>query len=71
MMDDSEAAHALAFGLVSALAAAAVAFRWFDAASWLMLFNVLFNGYPIMLQRYNRLRLEPLLKAGRPPGTLF
>ena len=30
---------------------------WLDAAGWLLLFNVLFNGYPIMLQRYNRAKL--------------
>ena len=37
--------------------------RWLDAAAWLMLFNVPLNAYPVMLQRYNRLRLDPLLKA--------
>ena len=32
---------------------AAVRGRW-DAAGWTFLFNVLANGYPAMLQRYNR-----------------
>jgi Glycosyl-4,4'-diaponeurosporenoate acyltransferase len=67
----SEAAHAWAFGAVAAATAGAAATGWLDSAAWLTLFNVLFNGYPVMLQRYNRLRLVPLLRAGRPPGTLF
>jgi hypothetical protein len=44
------------FAAVSAVAAGALWLRWFDAAAWLMLFNIFFNGYPVMLQRYNRLR---------------
>jgi hypothetical protein len=31
------------------------------AAGWLLVFNVLINIYPVMLQRYNRLRLQRLL----------
>jgi hypothetical protein len=53
----SELAHAWALGAVT--------------AAWLTLFSMLFHGYPIMLQRYYRLRREPLLKACRPPDTLF
>ena len=52
------------------LASGAIFLRWFDAAGWLMLFNVLFNGYPVMLQRYNRMRLDPLQRAGRGSATL-
>jgi len=59
--NDSEAAHALVFVIVCAIAGGAVALGWLDTALWLTAFNVLFNGYPVMLQRYNRLRLEPLL----------
>jgi hypothetical protein len=65
----AEAAHALLFVVVSAITGVALALGWFDTAAWLTLFNVLINGYPVMLQRYNRLRLEPLLKglaAARP-----
>ena len=27
---------------------------WWGAARWTLLFDVLLNGYPVMLQRYNR-----------------
>jgi len=40
----------------------ALLMRWFDAAAWLMAFNILGNGYPVMLQRYNRLRVEKLVR---------
>jgi len=35
---------------------------WFDAAAWLLAFDVLINGYPIMLQRYNRIKLQELIQ---------
>ena len=31
-----------------------------DSAVWLAVFNIVFNAYPVMLQRYNRLRLQRL-----------
>ncbi len=30
---------------------------WLDTVFWMVLFNALINGYPIMLQRYNRIKL--------------
>jgi hypothetical protein len=62
-MQSAEAAHLLAFLLVSAFAFGALLVRWVDAAVWLTLFNVLLNAYPVMLQRYNRLRLEALPRS--------
>jgi Glycosyl-4,4'-diaponeurosporenoate acyltransferase len=62
-MQFAEAAHGLLFVIVSTLAAGALTLGWFDTAVWLMLFNVLLNGYPVMLQRYNRRRLEVLLRV--------
>jgi len=50
----------LLFVIVSAFAARPMWVRLFDAAVWITLFNVLSNGCPVMLQRYNRLRLERL-----------
>ncbi len=35
-----------------------------------MLFNALFNAYPVMLQRYNRLRLVPLIEQRARRVTL-
>jgi Glycosyl-4,4'-diaponeurosporenoate acyltransferase len=54
----AEAAHAVAFAAVAAVTAGTVGVRWFDAAAWLTFFNVVLNGYPMMLQRYNRLLLR-------------
>jgi hypothetical protein len=62
LMHAAEAAHALLLFAVSAIAAGALLAGWFDAAAWLTLFNVLLNGYPVMLQRYNRLRLRSLMR---------
>ncbi len=61
-MVDAEIAHAVAFILVMVLSGASAFAGWFDTAGWLMFFNVLFNGYPVMLQRFNRLRLDRLLR---------
>ena len=60
-MQSSEAAHALVFVTVGAFVVVALVMNWLDAAVWLMLCNVLFNGYPVMLQRYNRRRLQRVL----------
>lgn len=60
-MRDAEASHAIL--LIVTLAAAiavvvsAAASRWTTAA-WILLFDVLLNGYPVMLQRYNRALLR-------------
>ncbi len=40
---------------------------WFDAVGWMLLFNVIINGYPVMLQRYNRIRLQKLITKKRRP----
>ena len=57
-MRDAEASHAIL--LIVTLAAAvvpAVEHRWTTAA-WILLFDLLLNGYPVMLQRYNRALLR-------------
>jgi hypothetical protein len=57
----AETIHVLAllgsFGLV----ACALFTGRLVSAGWLLVFNVLINIYPVMLQRYNRLRLRRLL----------
>jgi len=52
-----EAAHALAFMLVTLSAGVFWVRGMAPAAAWMMLFNLPLNVYPIMLQRYNRARL--------------
>jgi hypothetical protein len=53
-MRDAEAAHALLLLALMAVSANAAARGWWAAAAWTLLFNVFINGYPVMLQRYNR-----------------
>jgi hypothetical protein len=61
-MCKTEAGH-LAIGLIVILMAAYTAIRgWWDAAGWLLLFNIPLNIYPLLLQRYNRAKLQPLLE---------
>lgn len=57
-MKDAEAAHALVFGLMLLCSLVALVVGSSYAAFWLLFFNMIGNGYPVMLQRYNRGRLE-------------
>ncbi len=50
----AEASHALLFVATLAVVANAAVRGWWDAAAWTLVFDVLVNGYPVMLQRYNR-----------------
>lgn len=56
-MRNAEATHAVLF--VAALAAVghALARRRWATAAWILGFDIAINGYPVMLQRYNRARL--------------
>lgn len=56
-MRDAEASHAILLVLTLGIVVHAVARGWLAAAGWTLLFDVLVNGYPVMLQRYNRARL--------------
>jgi hypothetical protein len=60
-MRDTETAHLVVFLMVFLFIGYAFWTSRFDAAAWLLVFNLLFNGYPIMLQRYNRTRVRRLL----------
>lgn len=53
-MRDAEASHTILFvaTLGAALVARARGHR--SAARWMLVWNVVMNGYPVMLQRYNR-----------------
>ena len=56
-MRQAEAVHAIMLVVTLAVVVNAAVRRWWGAAGWTLLFNVLFNVYPAMLQRYNRARL--------------
>jgi hypothetical protein len=66
-MREAEASHAILFvlGLVTAFVLGG--FGWIAGAIWVVVFDVLLNGYPVMLQRYNRAllarRLDRLVAA--------
>jgi len=53
-MRDAEAGHFLLLVFTLGVVVHAVARGWWGAAGWTLLFNALVNGYPVMLQRYNR-----------------
>jgi hypothetical protein len=56
-MRDAEASHGLLFVATLATAAAARACGWRSTARWMLAWDIVLNGYPVMLQRYNRGRL--------------
>ena len=61
-MRKAETSHAAIFLVILLPIGYALIRGWLDAAIWLLFFNILFNGYPVMLQRYNRIKLEELQK---------
>ncbi len=61
-MRKAEAGHVYIFLLMLVFISYALLNGWFDAAGWMLVFNVLINGYPIMLQRYNRILLQELIQ---------
>lgn len=56
-MRDAEASHAVLFVATLGVVVHAAARGWWVAAVLTLLFDVVMNGYPGMLQRYNRARL--------------
>ena len=58
----SEASHALAFLLVGLFTLYVFWTEAPQAILWLLVFNVLLNGYPVMLQRHNRPRLQRIIR---------
>lgn len=67
-MRDAEATHAILFAVSLGVAGHAALRRWWPAARWTLASNLVMNGYPVMLQRYNRALLQrraPALTRGR------
>lgn len=56
-MRDAEASHAILFVVTLSVVAHAALRGWWLAAVLTLAFDVLMNGYPVMLQRHNRARL--------------
>ena len=62
-MQKAETGHVIIFVVMLVFIGYVLLQRWFDTVGWLLVFNVLINGYPIMLQRYNRIKLEELIQS--------
>lgn len=60
----AEATHLVVLLAVVPVIVHAVARGWWAAAGWTLLFDVLVNAYPAMLQRYNRAWLASLSSQG-------
>jgi hypothetical protein len=68
-MRKAETGHALIFVLVLLYVGYVLLKGWLDAVVWMLLFNILINGYPIMLQRYNRIKLQELIQQQNGCGV--
>lgn len=61
----AEACHGATFILVFLVALFCLAVGRFSEAVWILAFNVLLNGYPVMLQRVNRWRVQQVRASTR------
>jgi hypothetical protein len=68
-MRTAEASHAVLFVAVLPVVVHALVRGWWAAAAWTLGFDVLLNGYPVMLQRYNRARLARIGTAPAPAAV--
>jgi hypothetical protein len=55
---DPEAGHLIIFVVVLAITLWALVSGWWNAVAWLLLFNLLHNGYPVLSLRQIRGRLD-------------
>lgn len=69
-MRAAETAHLMALVIVGSLTVYSVSTGRPVAALWLTGCNLLVNAYPIMLQRYNRGRIERVMGRERSPGAI-
>src|SRR5688500_69946 len=55
---DAETGHLFILLAITGITVWALASGWWDAAGWLLLFNLLHNGYPVLSMRQLRARLN-------------
>jgi hypothetical protein len=65
-MKDAEASHFILVVTTLGIVINAAAHGWWLAAGLTLLFDVVMNGYPVMLQRYNRALLSARFPAMQP-----
>lgn len=68
-MCEAEASHAILLLATLGVAVHAAVRGWWWAAAATVLFDLLVNGYPVMLQRYNRVLLHRRFAALAPSGA--
>jgi len=64
----AEVCHGATFIMAFLVALFLLAVGQFSAAVWIVAFNVLLNGYPVMLQRVNRWRVQQIRATATPGG---
>lgn len=67
-MKDAEASHAILFVATLGVVVHAASRGWWTAAGLTLVFDTLMNGYPVMLQRYNRALLRRRFPALTAPA---
>ena len=55
---DAETGHLFILLIITGITVWALSSGWWDAAGWLLLFNLLHNGYPVLSMRQLRARLN-------------
>ncbi len=68
-MRDAESSHAILLVVMLGVAAYQAAVGRWASAGWIVLFDLLMNGYPVMLQRYNRALLRTRYGDVAPGGV--
>jgi len=65
---DPESGHLYIFLIIAGITLRAALLGWWDSVAWLVLFNALHNGYPVISMRQIRARLErrSLVWSGQP-----
>jgi len=61
-MRQAETGHVFIFVAMLLFSGYALLQGQLGAVGWMLVFNVMINGYPIMLQRYNRIKLQELIQ---------
>jgi len=69
-MRKAETAHVLTFIFILLIVGHAAISGWLNVVIWMLLFNVLINIYPIMLQRYNRNKLQEFIQKQDSEATV-
>jgi hypothetical protein len=65
----AEVCHFATFAFASLAMAIYLAVGDLSTAIWILVFNILLNGYPVMLQRVHRWRIQQIRRESRQEGA--